>query len=207
VPKLQHATVVLGVTRGSSVGAVLLYSRLVGSMMSGNARFANPFLPLSVLAADTDALEQSQTQVESRQRGAVPVRDGKLAKVFADLTLLQGFVQMLCDQSPLEAGLIAEAAGMSLKKAGKRSKAPLAASMAPYAPGAVLLVAKAVRKGASYEWQVSTDGVVWTTVGYSTVANITVPNLTPGTRYHFRFRTTFGHETSDWGQPITFMMH
>ena len=93
---------------------------------------------------------------------------------------------------------------MRIKNAGRSSKPQLQARVTGV-PGTLKLVAKAVRRGSAYLWQYSTDGKTWVTVGTSTEANVTVPGLTVGTVYYFRFNATFKHTTGDWSQIISFM--
>ena len=68
------------------------------------------------------------------------------------------------------------------------------------------LVAKAVKRGAAYEWEMSSDGgKTWVTVAKSTVANTTVSGLVAGTLYMFRFRSTVGQVTSAPCNAIPFL--
>lgn len=203
--KIRHPAVVLGVTRETPVPGIILYSRHVNLSMSGDARFSAMAALLATLGSDTDALELAETSVLSRGKGLAQVRNVLLIKVFTDLEGLRAGVQTLVDASPELGSVLSEAAGMGLKKRGTRNKANLAASMTSTS-GTVRLVAKAVRKGASYEWQYSSDGTTWVTAGISTVANMTISGLTPLTLYHFRFRSTFRHTTSDWSQVISFFV-
>jgi hypothetical protein len=203
--KILHSIVKLGVTRETPVPEVIVYSRHVNLSMSGDARFSAMAALLATLGTDTDALEDAEVSVRSRGKGLAQARNDKLIQVFTDLEGLRAGVQTLVDTTPEHDIALAEAAGMGLRKRASRNKPNLAASMTSTS-GTVLLVAKAVRKGACYEWQVSSDGKTWVSVGISTVANITVPNLTPLTTYYFRFRSTFRHTTSDWSQVISFFV-
>jgi hypothetical protein len=76
-------------------------------------------------------------------------------------------------------------------------------------PGEVLLETKAVAKrGVSYEWQYSMDGgKTWIAIAISSEANVSVPGLTPGTTYLFRYRTWIKKVASDWSQYLSFLVH
>ena len=76
-------------------------------------------------------------------------------------------------------------------------------------PQTVKLIAKAVKRGAAYEWAYSADnGVTWISAGTTVgLADTTIAGLTVGHTYLFRFRTTVGRTTSDWTQYISFLVH
>jgi hypothetical protein len=75
-------------------------------------------------------------------------------------------------------------------------------------PGLIVILAKAVKRGAAYEWQYSTDGgKTWVAMGITTVADTTLLGATPGTTYSFRFRTTRKAATSDWSMVATLFVH
>src|SRR5260370_909444 len=81
---------------------------------------------------------------------------------------------------------VSTAAAMQLRKNNRGSKPWLSAKMVKGTPGAALLKAKAVKRGASYEWQqMSSDGKTWATVGFSTRADMTVTGLSAGSTYYF----------------------
>jgi hypothetical protein len=112
--------------------------------------------------------------------------------------------EVVLDANVLVALLYAD--DVHLQKAGKHEKDPFSAAM--NGPGTALLRAKAVKKGASYEWQMSSDGgVTWVALGNSTVADMPVTGLVAGKTYMFRFRTTIAHTTSDWSQVISLFAH
>ncbi len=68
------------------------------------------------------------------------------------------------------------------------------------------LMAKAVRRGAAYQWEMSADGgVTWVSIGITTIADTKVPGLTRGATYMFRLRSTVGRVTSGYCDPISYM--
>lgn len=202
MPKLKHPLVIR--ERKTSAAAVIIYSRAIVLKMTDSTWFPDPPVTLADLSTDTDALEQAEAAVRNRGKGLAEVRNGKLRQVNIDLDALRGYVQWVADANPNEAALIAASAGMRLKRVGARHKLVLAAERGAV-PDSVKLSAKAVHKHAAYEWQVSADGgETWVSVGVSTVADITVPGLTSGVLYHFRFRSTVGRTTSNWCSPIRY---
>jgi hypothetical protein len=203
--RIVHPLVYLLADRVTPVPEIILYARHVCAMLPGNAWVTTTTIPISTVLADADALQAAQVQALTKGKGLAEARNHKLATLFTDLESLRGDCQKVIDANPAHAAEIAQSCGMSVKRASKRRKAQLAAKMTS-APGVGKLVAKAVKRGAGYEWEMSADGgKTWATVARSTVANTTVSGLVAGTIYMFRFRTTVGQVTSDWGDAISFL--
>jgi hypothetical protein len=73
--------------------------------------------------------------------------------------------------------------------------------------GSVRLVAKAVAKVASYEWQLSKDaGNTWVDLPTTLQAKATVSGLTPGVTYGFRFRAIMRPRVADWCAALWYMV-
>lgn len=191
-----------------AVPELLLFGRHVVVSMKGSLYLPSPSPPLAILSDDLDTLEAAEVLVLGRGLGAVAARDLAQRRVEADLEAEKAYVLWITVQTPELADAIITSSGMTRKKFTKYQKPFLDASMGP-APGQVILRAKAVaRKGASYEWQFSSDGgETWLTSGYTTMADTSVPGLTPGTTYLFRFRSTIRRVTSDWSQSLRFVAH
>ena len=203
--KLLHPLVYLLVNRHTPVPEVLLYVRHVVTSLTGNSWVPTTTVALTTVSNDADALQTSQTAALTKGLGLAEARNHKLSTVFTDLDTLRANVQVAIDANVAHAAEIAQSCAMSMKKPGKRQKAQLAARMTS-APGVAKLLAKAVKRGAAYEWEMSSDGgKTWVTVAKSTVANATVSGLAAGTIYMFRFRSTVGQVTSDPCNPISFL--
>jgi uncharacterized protein YciI len=206
--KLKHFLVLLEVDRKTAAADALIYGRLVVQKMTNNKNVSSTSIPLATFTTHLDVLESSHATAQGKAIGTASARDTNLSTVITDLETLRGDVQVACDANPARAAEIAESCGMKLKKTPKRNKAELEASMTA-TPGMVKLVAKAVKRGATYEWAYSADGgVTWVVAGITNGhADTTIAGLKPGTTYRFRFRTTVGRVTGDWSQAIEFLVH
>jgi len=204
---VEHPLVDPDVTRRTPVPEVIQYSRHLSTTLSVDTRFSSLASLVATLVNDTNALEKAQGPAQTKARGTAAARNTPLGQVHTDIdTLCQG-VQGLVDANPGQAEEYATAAAMHLRKHTRRPKPWLSAKMVAGMPGAALLRAKAVKRGASYEWQISSDGKTWATVGFSTRADRMVTGLSAGSTYYFRLRTTIGHGTGDFGQALTFMAY
>jgi hypothetical protein len=201
---LQHHPVVLKLP--DAVPKLILRGRHIVLVMTDGVWFSALLPLLAVVTKDLDDLLAAEATARTRAQGAASARDVTKKKVIDDLTGLAREVQNIVDQQPGEAATITEAAGMFQKRSSARAKANLAAVMGP-SPGQVIVRARAV-KGASYEWQCSTDGgVTWVAVGLTTVANTSVAGLARGTTCLFRFRTTRRDVTGAWSQTLSFYVY
>ena len=125
-----------------------------------------------------------------------------------DLKHLRDDVQTVVEQqtSLADALKVAESAGMTLKKVGKRDIPELAVKSAGI-PTVVVLTAKAVAPHASYYWQFSLDSKNWTSAP-ETMKHITViSGLTSGQTYYFRFRALTRLGMRDWSPAITLLVY
>ena len=203
--KVRHPLVDPEVTRRTPVPQVIQYSRHLSTTLGADARFSGLSSLVATLVNDTDALEKAEGPALTRAKGTAAARDTPLGRVHTDIDNIRQGVQALADASPGQEEAYATAAAMHLRKRASSPKPWLSARMVKGTPGPAKLRAKAARSGSGYEWQISSDGKTWTTVGFSTTADMTVTGLTAGGTSYFRFRTTKGHVTSDFSQALTFM--
>ena len=202
---VKHPLVDPDITRHTPVPEVIQYSRHLSTTLGADARFSGLASLVTTLVNDTNALEKAQGPAQTRAKGAAAARNAPLGLVHTDIDNICQGVQALADANPGQEEEYATAAAMHLRKTNRSPKAWLSAKMVKGTPGAALLRAKAGRRVSSYEWQISSDGKTWTTVGFSTSADMTVTGLVAGSTYYFRFRTTKAHVTGDFGQALTFM--
>jgi hypothetical protein len=201
---LIHPLVRLLVSRSTPVPEILMYTRHVCETLTANPWVPAPTLALAAVSADADALQAAQVLALTRGKGLAEARNHRLVTLFTDLEALRGDVQVAVDADVARAAEIAAACGMTLRRAGARHKAELAARMTG-APGVAKLAARAAKRGASYDWEMSSDGgLTWAAAARSTVASTTVGGLVAGAVYMFRVRTTLGQVTSDWRDAISF---
>jgi hypothetical protein len=180
---------------------VLYFARAVHAAMSDNPYFPVPRPLLPVFGAHIDALFVAETAVLTGGRGAKAERDARLAVVRSDLESLRVYVSQVAAQSVVEGLAIVESAGMSAKRVGGSYKGELTIKDG-LRSGEVEIVARAVAKQASYEWQYSQDGSVWIDLEPTLQASTTLSGLTRCVRYAFRFRALYRGGRGDFGQVV-----
>lgn len=191
----------------ATVALLIVFGRHVVQKMTGNPWFLNLVAMLAAFTTHLDQLEKSEATAKGNGKGAAAARDLDLKLVLDDLNSLKAAVQAVANQNSAQAAAITESAGMSPKKRGKYLKPELSAAMAAV-PGQVIVRAKAVKRGAAYEWQYSADGgKTWVAMGITTVAHTSLLGVAMGTVYEFRFRTTFNAATTDWSQTVCLFVH
>src|ERR1700722_2968959 len=169
--KVKHPLVDPDVTRGSPVAEIIQYSRHLSTTLGADPRFSGPASLVAKLVDDTNALETAQGPALTRARGTAAARNTSLGLVHTDIENIVQGVQALMDANPGQEEAYATGAAMHLRKRASSPKPWLSAKMVKGTPGAAKLRAKAVTRGSGYEWQISSDGKTWTTVGFSTTAD------------------------------------
>jgi hypothetical protein len=182
---VHHVTAVLKLPR--SMRAIVPFATSVVNAMTGNASFPSTTPPLATVTADIAAYQAAEAEVVTRVKGATAARDVAYATLRADLVHLMADVQQVADANPATAASIVEGAGMNVRKPATHPKSDLAVERGPVS-GSVKLLARAVARRASYEWQVSTDQKSWTLAPVTLQAKTNIVGLTPATLYYFRFR-------------------
>jgi len=191
----------------TTVALLIVFGRHVVQKMTGNPWFASLAAMLVAFSAHLDALEKSEATAKGKGKGAASARNDDLKVVLDDLNGIQAAVQDTANRNAAQADTIIESAGLSSKKRGRYQKPPLSARMAAV-PGLVTVRAKAVKRGAAYEWQYSMDGgSTWVPMGTTTVASTVLQGVKVGVTYEFRFRTTRNAATSEWSQTVSLYVH
>jgi hypothetical protein len=189
------------------VALLIVYGRHMVQMMTDNSWFPDPDPALADVTDHLDKLETSEATARGRGKGAAAARDDDEKIVVEDIKGLKGYVGKVVSRNPGHEATIIASAGLKEKGYTKFQKPNLAAFLGPNLEE-ISVQAKAVRKGAAYEWQCSTDGgTTWFTLGTTTVANTTLRGATAGTTYLFRFRTTRSSTTSDWSATVRLAVH
>ena len=177
---------------------------IVQKMTDNKATFPSPSLALAQVTTDLNALSTSEMAVKNKT-ASVEARDEKKHVVITDLHLLRNYVQMIVSQNPEHAAVIADAAGMRLRKPNTRAQSDLVAK--PHTvSGSVHLVAKAAGKRASHDWQYSLDGKSWLSAPSSVQAQTTIGNLQTGVVTYFRHRSVTKAGPADWTAPIAVLV-
>ena len=188
-----------------SAKKVAPFTQSIISALTGNASFPSPVPPLATVSADLAAFEASESAVLLRTKGAAEARDVKLATLRTDLEHILAYVQSVADTNESTAQAVIQSAGMAVRKAATRNKAPLEVEQGAVS-GSVKLAAKAAAKRASYEWQYSQDQKTWTALPVTLQAKTTLEGLTPATTYAFQVRIVTKDGQGNWGQSVLFLV-
>lgn len=162
------------------------FSKQVVADMTGNAHFPSPSPALSVIDANTLALD---TAIAVVKRG-IPATTADMhakRKVLHDLLKSLGvYVEVVANQDPPNALTIAKSSGMGIKLDPKPR--PAGFRLQPTnVPGQVKLFTTSVPRGA-YKWEYTTTPAVdasWVSVE-NNAAKILITGLTSASRYYFR---------------------
>ena len=186
--------------------ALVIRARNIVEAMTHNPWFPAPVPSLAKVQAAIDALDKAQAATLSKTKGLVSVRNDARKKLRDLLLRLKGHVQAVANDNPEFAVSIIKSAGMDIVERPARRKPILGVYPGPVS-GSVRLVATAVAKEASYEWQWSADGgKTWVTERRTQQANTVVRRLQPGTRYGFRFQAVTRRLTTNWCDPVFYVV-
>jgi hypothetical protein len=189
-----------------NASALVIRARVVVDAMTDNPWFPAPVPSLAKVQAAIDALDKAETDVLSRTKGLPAIRNDAKKKLVDYLQRLKGYVQAVANDNPDFAVSIIESAGMEVTERPSPAKAVLAVYPGPVS-GSVRLVARAVAKECNYAWQWSDDGgKTWVDLKKTQQANTTTRNLRPGTTYLFRFRAVTRRLTTNWCDPVSYVV-
>jgi len=160
---------------------------------------------VAVVTGHSATLKSKHALVALRTIGTAADRDVALNVTRLDLFCWKAFVQMTADANPVNAITIIESAGFKVRHSMVREK-PILSAKKGSAPGSVMLIALAVARKASYDWEYSTDGQEWIRFDKSTpVAKTTMTGLKSGTIYYFRYRGNTAKVEGGWCDPVAFV--
>lgn len=171
---------------------------------------------VSIPPATITQLENHLTVLEDKEvkvgkaDGATAARDEAEAAVIRDVRELLALVQIAANRAEdeLEAVTIIETCGMKVRKKKINVKAEIAVTKDKKLAGVLRLTSKAAKRGlrASYEWQMSLNGINFTTIKTSTGSRTTYTTTAePGTKLYFRRRIILSESnggTMGWSQTI-----
>jgi hypothetical protein len=183
----------------------VVYAKLVAQSLTNNPYFPGPIPALANLAAHIATAEAAQVAALTRQVGTAAALRAAVRAVEDDLDGLHVYVQSVANLHPTDGPAIIASAGMSEKDARGPSPADFAVKQGRIS-GSVVLLARAVARKASYEWQYSTEAESWTNAEATLRVTTTLFGLTPGTRYFFRFRAQTNEGMGDWSRVISLIV-
>jgi hypothetical protein len=187
-----------------SAGEAIAFARFVATRMTNNAYFPTPPVALSALLAAVQELEEAQVATQRRTRGMAAARDQKLQVVHGLLNQLATYVVSVARQHGVDAEAVLASSGFDQKRFAGQTKWVFTAARGKRSDE-VRLTTVRVGRGASYDWQYSTDGVAWVDSRRTSTASTVISGLKPGTRYLLRVRSFFHDVDSGWSDPITFL--
>jgi hypothetical protein len=194
------ARLIVTLALGKTIPGALAKGRTVLKAMTGNAYFPNAS---SAIAAASAGLDTLQT-LASTKGGSTAARR-QLSVCTGLFDILKGIVQQAADADTADAATIIKSASMGIKKQRATLPKPDLAALYGSISGMVYLIAKAYGR-ASYQWQMSLDGITWVALPVTIKARTTVSGLTPGQKYWFRLQVTTKNGARDWVQTGPFMM-
>jgi hypothetical protein len=213
MPPTHRIRVALKAAR-NNIPVLLALAQAIYNALKANANlFTQPNPALAILSQQIQDLETAHQATFTRAKGTIAARNAKRDVLVTSLECERMYVQSLCDANPEQAETYITAAGMGVARAPVHAKPVLAAEQGP-APGsaklvanATLLVGRGVRKRATFNWQVSTDGgKTWTGAPSTPLASTIVEGLTPMTTYSFRVSATVSKAPGAWSQAVTLLV-
>jgi len=192
--------------RPTMVAAFLIQAQNVVDRMTGNPWFPNTVPALAEVQARIDALDSSETEALSLERGLKQARNADLRRLVSAMDLLKAFVQFTGDENFDHAADVIESAGMSVK--GRSYPVKEAFSVRPgRVSGAVKLMVTAAGKVVAYHWQMSADGgQTWQDLPSTLRAKTVVTGLVPQKTCWFRYHVVVRSGPLDWSEPVSIVV-
>jgi hypothetical protein len=203
-PIVHRALVALNLP--SPVPLLIAVARAILLALTGNASFPNPTPTLVAFQAAIVDLENAESAAQTRAKGAAQVRDGKRTTLLLLLDGLRSYVQTIADADKENGAALIHSAGMGLRKIPVHAPRVFRATMGGVS-GSVQLVNASAGRGASYDWESSTDGgKTWQVAPSTTRARTLFTGLAPATTVMFRSRALTKAGEGDWTTPISFVV-
>jgi len=184
------------------VGEATAFARFVAMRMNANAYFPSPPVPLPMLLAAAQALEEAEAVARTRMAGTASAHKAKLKVLHGLLDQLATYVVTIAQQRGTDAEAVLASSGFDQKRTAGQAKWVFSVEQGDRSGEMSVTTARAGR-GATYDWQYSSDGVHWLDWKRTGTASTVITGLTPGTRVSFRVRSFFRGVTGDWSDPIT----
>ncbi len=189
------------------VPALLTYAGGMVKAMTGNPSFPNPTPTLLAVTQAIADLQAAETTALARTKGAVSVRNEKLAALIALLKQLGRYIQAAAEAACADSGgSIILSAGVAVRKTPTRTARVFHAASGAVS-GSAKLVAASAGPRSSYEWQYSLDGgKTWLPAAVTVRASTTVAGLAPAATVEFRYRPVTKAGEGDWSQTVSLIV-
>lgn len=152
---------------------------------TGNTDITTPPVSVATFTTNVTTLRNANSDVKTRT-GTVQDRDAAEAVVRQNIKVMATYVQGLAEANSTRAAQIIVNAGFFIKAESGR-KGPQGFNVESIKTGEVELTAPANEDKFPYQWQISTDGEVWTYLRASRLSVCTAKGLTPGELLFFRY--------------------
>jgi hypothetical protein len=187
------------------IAVIALAQAIEAAMSSHTTTFPSPLVSMVQFATDIAGLVTAQTLAATRTKGAVQVRDAKLAVVVSDLKQLRAYVEGIADANPANASAIAMSSAMEIRKRRTTPAKNDVNAKTTTVSGTIVITARVgTKQKQSHEWQYSTDGgKTWTTAVPTIRAKTTITGLTPGVTVLVRHRAVTRTGLTNWTDPAS----
>ena len=181
----------------------IAFGRNVVTLMTGNANFPTPDIPLTVLKEKNDLLEQKL--IASLNDGKT--EKAELNRVEKEWDKLMRYEALYVDRIADGDEAIMKGAGFNVSKQPVTNPKPELWATAGNRPGTVKLRRQVIQGAKSYIWQncINTfpeSESQWDFADATSQATVILENLTPVTRYWFRVAAVTTEGTSAYCDPI-----
>lgn len=183
------------------------FYRNVIAKLTGNASFTNPDVPLPTGTAAVDALQTSYVGAQDGGQTPISVMHDKEALADACFRKLALYVERISDGN--ESMILSSGFNVSAQPQAY-TKPELSADRGTNM-GMVRLQRKAVVGAKSYIWQYAKDNIPeteagWTIAAFSTRADVEIENLSVASKYWFRVAAVTPEGTTDYSNPVMFVV-
>ncbi len=203
----QPQKIIAALNAPTSTNELLVKVTSIIQRMTGNSWFPSPQPPLATIQSLWQATYDAQTAAQMRTIGTAAARDARERDLRGGMRRLQAYVQSVADKDMANAAVIVASAGFDVKKSTAYMRSPFAARRGLVAGSAILTRSREKKRAAAYEWQWSLDKVTWNDLPLTLRASTSVSDLPVGKYVYFRTRSTTVDGTSNWSDPIQFLVH
>ena len=180
-------------------GVISMVQAVEAAMASASTTFPSPTPSMAQFTSDINALVNAENTAKTRVKGAVQIRDAKLAIVTTDLKQLVAYVETVANANPATAAAVINSAGMVVKKQPLHAKNDVNFRKNTASGSVVVMARVGSRLKQSHEWEYSTDGgKTWLPLPPTTQAKITITGLTPGSTVQVKHRAITKAGPSLW---------
>jgi hypothetical protein len=188
-----------------SVPEVIAFVAMVLRCMKNSPYFPDPPPPIELVRKAADELRLAQEQASLLTRGAVEVRDEKLATVVGLMGSVRAHVQRAADlegEQEARARATIRSAGLAVRKDRESKPVQFHAKLGDE-PGTVKIVAPAAARRASYDWEYSLDrGRTWKAMPTTLQARTSLTGVPEQTIVELRYRATTKAGEGGWSGAI-----